>query len=210
MAGWIFGGLTQDVIGHDEVALLDQRAMAWAVEHRTTGLTGVMKAISWLGSNYVVVPLLLLIGGYLLLRRRDARPGAKLAVTVAGSIALYDIVKVIVGRPRPPETAWIGQYVGNAFPSGHATLTVAFYGMLAMILSTGRSIRTRILLWLGAALIALMVGASRIYLGAHWLTDVLGGYALGATWLAIVIAFTLVLARPGTDRPTSAPGQRFP
>jgi membrane protein DedA with SNARE-associated domain/membrane-associated PAP2 superfamily phosphatase len=199
MAGWIFGGLTQDVVGHDETALFDPRALQWVAAHRTTWLTTLMKTVTYLGANVVIVPVLLVVGGYYLVRRRDGRPGGKLAVTVVGAIALYDIAKAAVDRPRPPMTIWIGHFSGSAFPSGHATQTAAFYGMLVLILASGRSTRTRVLLWSVGAVIALLVGASRIYLGAHWLSDVLAGYALGVTWLAVVIASTLAFTKPGTD-----------
>src|SRR5437016_3371518 len=191
MTAWIFGGLTQDVLGHDEMALVDPKALRWVVVHRAGWLTGVMKSVTWLGSTAVIVPVMVLVGAYYLARRRDWRPAAKLSVALIGSIALYDIVRGAVERPRPPSGVWIGLYTGSAFTSGHATQTVAFYGMLALILTSGRSIRTRAWPWVAAALIALIVGASRVYLGAHWLSDVLGGYALGATWLAVVVAFTL-------------------
>ncbi len=65
--------------------------------------------------------------------------------------------------------------------------------MLAVVLSTGRSGKVQALLWSGAGTITAIVGASRIYLGGHWLTDVLGGLALGATWLASVVAVMLVM-----------------
>jgi len=200
VAAWIFTGLTQDVVAHDETALLDPRMLHWVLAHRTAWLTTVMKTVTWLGSNVVIVPVLLLVAAFYLLRRRDWRPGAKLAVAVGGAIVLYDIVKAAVGRARPPATVWIGHYSGGAFPSGHATQTVAFYGMLALTLTTGRSVRTWVLLWTGAAMIALLVGASRIYLGAHWLSDVVGGYALGAAWLAAVVAHTLAATKPRRDR----------
>jgi undecaprenyl-diphosphatase len=67
--------------------------------------------------------------------------------------------------------------------------------MLAIVLGAGLSIRRRAILWSAAALVVLIVGASRIYLGAHWLTDVLAGYALGATWVAIVVAVLLITSR---------------
>ena len=98
-------------------------------------------------------------------------------------------------RPRPPAAIWIGHYTGAAFPSGHATQSTAFYAMLAVVLGAGLSIRKQAVLWSAAALVVLIVGASRIYLGAHWLTDVLAGYALGATWVAIVIAVLLITSQ---------------
>lgn len=193
LAAWAFAGLTQDVVGHDETVLVDHRVSAWVVSHRTDWLTSVMKIATWLGSTAVIVPVLVLVAVVLIVRRRDWRSAALLAIAVAGAIALYDIVKPAVGRARPPAALWIGHYSGAAFPSGHATQSIAFYGMLAVVLSVGRPLRTRTFLWIGAAVVTLVVGVSRIYLGAHWLTDVLGGYALGATWLAFVVAMSLLI-----------------
>ncbi len=118
-------------------------------------------------------------------------------VAVAGAAGLYTIVKPVVGEARPPATVWIGHFDGAAFPSGHVTQAVAFYGVLALVLSVRLSLRARAFLWTGAGFIAAAVGASRIYLGAHWLTDVLAGYALGVAWIALVMAVSLVLAPPG-------------
>jgi len=111
-----------------------------------------------------------------------------------------------VDRPRPSSAIWIGHYSGAAFPSGHTTQAVAFYAMLALILSAGRSVRSRTTVWAGAALIALLVGASRVYLGAQWLSDVLGGYALGVAWVALVVAVSLIAFRP-RNRVVESQGQ---
>ena len=113
---------------------------------------------------------------------------------MAGAVGLYNIVKPLIGRPRPPPTIWIGHYSGAAFPSGHATQSVAFYAMLAIVLGAGKSPWVKAVLWSVAALVALAVGGSRIYLGAHWLTDVLGGYALGASWVATVVIVVLAVS----------------
>jgi membrane protein DedA with SNARE-associated domain/membrane-associated phospholipid phosphatase len=203
LAAWTFGGLTQDVIGHDEVARLDPRVESFVIAHRTGALTGVMKAVTWLGSTAVVIPLGAVLAGYFLLHRRDWRPGALFAVALGGAIALYDIVKATVGRARPAMGLWIGHYSGHAFPSGHATQSIAFYGMAALMLGAGHTPKAKAWLWAGAAVVVFTVGASRLYLGAHWLSDVLGGWALGATWLALVVAVTLTLQ--GTRR-----GERTP
>ena len=191
IAGWLFGGLTQDVLGHDDSVLADPRITSLVVARRVGWLTSSMELLTWLGSTVVVVPAAILIGGSLFVRRRDWRPLAMLTAAVAGAIALYDMFKPAVGRARPPSSIWIGHYGGGAFPSGHATAAVAFYGMLALILSRGARPGTKAVVWFGATFVALIVGASRVYLGAHWLTDVIGGYALGTTWLAVLSAIAL-------------------
>jgi membrane-associated phospholipid phosphatase len=199
LAAWAFGGLTQDVTGHDDTALADPHVTAWVIAHRTGWLTSALQVLTWLGSTAVIIPAGLATGLYFAIRRRDWRPLALLTVAVAGAVGLYDIVKALVGRPRPPAAIWIGHYTGAAFPSGHATQSVAFYAMLAIALGAGLSIRRRVILWSAAALVMLIVDASRIYLGAHWLTDVLAGYALGATWVAIVVVVLLTTSR-GTGK----------
>jgi len=143
----------------------------------------------------VIVPLLVIVSGSVFVARRSWRPAAMLALTVGGAILLEAIVRGAVDRARPPAELWIGHYSGAAFPSGHAAQAVAFYGVLALIASSGRAPRQRALLWSAAAVLALVVGASRLYLGAHWLTDVLGGYALGGAWLILVMAIFLLAAR---------------
>jgi undecaprenyl-diphosphatase len=180
LAAWAFGGLTQDVAGHDDTVRADPHVTAWVIAHRTGWLTSALQVLTWLGSTAVIIPAGLAVGLYFLFRRRTWQPLALLAAAVAGAIGLYGIVKPLVGRPRPPAAIWIGHYTGAAFPSGHATQSAAFYAMLAIVLGAGLSARGRAILWSAAALVVLIVGASRIYLAAHWLTDVLAGYALGA------------------------------
>jgi undecaprenyl-diphosphatase len=110
-----------------------------------------------------------------------------LAVAFLGAAGLYDIVKPAVGRAWPPAGLQVGgPDIGNAFTSGHATQSIAFYGMLAVVIVWYMP-KCRLLVAIGAALVTLVIGASRLYLGVHWLTDVLGGYALGLMWLSLVM-----------------------
>jgi membrane protein DedA with SNARE-associated domain/membrane-associated phospholipid phosphatase len=209
LAGWAFGGLTQDVVGRDEMALVDPKVTSWVVGHRMSALTVVLNVLTWLGSIGVIVPLGLALGGWFLLRRRDWRPLAMLAVTVGGAVATFHIVKPIVGRPRPPASLWIGHYTGAAFPSGHATQAVSFYAMAAILVATRASIRRRALTWALAAAVVLIVGFSRLYLGAHWLTDVLGGYAIAVTWVALVAAVRLGTSGAQRDPSVGSDTGRF-
>jgi membrane-associated phospholipid phosphatase len=194
LAALAFGVITQDVAGHDGMAVHDPRVTGWMVAHRAEWLTSILRVITWLGSTAVIIPLGVIVGGFFVLRRRRWQPLALLAAAVAGAVGLYDIVKPLIGRPRPTSAIWIGHFSGAAFPSGHAAQSVALYAMLAIVLGAGRSASAKTMLWSVAALVALVVGGSRIYLGAHWLTDVLGGYALGACWVAAVVIVMLAIS----------------
>ena len=215
LAALAFGGITQDVVGHHEATLLDLHVTAWAVAHRIDWLTIVIRVATWLGSTAVIVPLAVIVGVFFMLCRHRWWPIAFLAAAIGGAVGLYDIVKSLVGRPRPPSAIWIGHFSGAAFPSGHATQSVACYSALAIILGAGRPPAVKTVLWSVAGLVVLVVGASRIYLGAHWLTDVLGGYALGASWVAVITTVALVtwpdaLVRSGSGgcSPAGADGPR--
>jgi membrane protein DedA with SNARE-associated domain/membrane-associated phospholipid phosphatase len=198
-AAWWFGILIEDVLSHNDSVLSDPRILSFVIAHRNGALTAFMKVVTWLGSVALLFPLLAIVAGYFWFRAKDWRSGARLAAALLGSVLLYDFVKPAVARPRPPAHMWIGSYSGWSFPSGHATQAIAFYGMVAFLLSASRSPRARALIWTASGLITLVVGASRVYLAAHWLTDVLGGFALGATWTAVIIAVTLWAAR-GKER----------
>ena len=204
LAAVAFGVVTRDVAGHDGMAGHDPRVTAWMVAHRDGWLTSVLRVVTWLGSTAVIIPLGVIAGVFFVLRRRRWQPLALLAAAVAGAVSLYNIVKPLTGRPRPPPAIWIGHYSGAAFPSGHAAQSVAFYAMLAIVLGAGRSPRAKTVLWSAAALVVLAVGGSRIYLGAHWLTDVLGGYALGACWVATVVIVMLAALSPEPAGPKPA------
>ena len=110
-----------------------------------------MKVVTWLGGAAILIPLGVVLAAYFVLRRRDWRPGVLVATVLGGAIVLYDVVKPAVGRARPPIRFWIGHYSGHAFPSGHATQSLAFYAVAALILGAGRSLKVKARLWVGAA-----------------------------------------------------------
>jgi membrane-associated phospholipid phosphatase len=92
----------------------------------------------------------------------------------------------MAGRPRPPASLHLIGVSGFGFPSGHATTVLACWGLVALLLGAGRSIRVKIVLWTAAVVIVALVGLSRIYLGVHWWTDVVAGFALGGLWLCLL------------------------
>ena len=189
-----FGLLLWSVLAQGGLTLADQGVATFIAGHRLAWLTPVMELVTWLGSSFFIVPFGLAAGGYVWRRRHTWRPLVMVAVAFLGAAGLYDIVKPAVGRARPGAALQVGgPDVGNAFPSGHATQTISFYGMLAVVLIICYAPRRRWPFLLGAAVVTLVVGASRLYLGVHWLTDVLGGYALGLAWLSLVMVTSLLL-----------------
>ena len=189
-----FGLLLWSVLAHGGLTLADQGLATFIAGHRPGWLTPLMQLVTWLGSSFFIIPGGLAVGGYLWFRRRSWQSVVMMAAAFLGAAGLYDIVKPAVGRSRPPAALQVGgPDEGWAFPSGHATQSISFYAMLAVVLTICYAPRRRLLLAIGAALVTLVVGASRLYLGVHWLTDVLGGYALGLAWLAVVMVTTLLL-----------------
>ena len=183
-AGWAFGAVLQDVLARDELALVDQPVALFFVAHREPWLTRLMQDLTNLGSVRLLLPLIVLVGVGWWLRRRTWRPLALLAAAYLGADLAFNAVKELVQRPRPPAGILLKPVTGPSFPSGHATQAVAVYGMLAALAAAATSSWARkVGAWAAAVVIVGVVAVSRLYLGAHWLTDVLGGLALGAAWL---------------------------
>ncbi len=189
------------VVSASDTLSVDQSVLTWVGEHRSSAVTSAMRTVTWLGSAAVLYPATLVLALDWWRRERDWRAGALLAASLAGSTALYNIFKRITERPRPPASDALGTYSHWSFPSGHATQCMAFSAMLLVLVwLTGRPrLQLRAI---AAAVVVLAVGASRIYLGAHWFTDVLGGYALGAAWVSLLTAVGLktILRAPPRDR----------
>lgn len=201
--GGAFGWLTAVVAGGG-TNRVDLPVERWVIEHRVGFGTSVWSILTHLGSSVVLWPVIGIaaIGG---VWRGRAWPSAVVLMASLGGVLLAkDIVKSLVNRPRPPSGAWLTEASGLAYPSGHAMQALAVFGALAMVLSAGRSRRVRAALWASALALALIVGWSRLYLGVHWLTDVLGGYALAGTWVAVLATPWLAL-RPRAEPARSEP-----
>jgi membrane-associated phospholipid phosphatase len=189
-----FGVLLWSVLVHGGLTAADSSSATYIAGHRPEWLTPLVQLVTWLGSSFFIIPFGLAVSGYLWLRRHTWRPLIMMAGAFLGAAGLYDIVKPAVGRARPSAALQVGgPDEGWAFTSGHATQSIAFYGMLAVVIIVWWAPNRRLLIAFGAALIVLVVGASRLYLGVHWLTDVLGGYALGLAWLSLVMVTSLAL-----------------
>ena len=190
IAAWIFLGLTQDVVANEEAVLSDPGITRFFVDHRAAWATSLFRSVTWLGSNAALIPVVAIVAAYLLFRRKAWRPAVLLVAALAGANAWYRVVKPLVGRSRPPLALHLVGVSGDSFPSGHATAAVAVWGMVAVVVCAGRSGTFKAAAWTIAGLVVLLVGASRIYLGVHWWTDVMAGTALGGLWLCLLVGAT--------------------
>lgn len=192
IAGWAFAETFDAIIGADGIARADQPVASWFDAHRTAGLTSVMRTVSTLGGGTGAALVAGLVGvvGW---RRWGRREAVVMGASFGGALALSQAIKHLVGRTRPtnPGTA----FDGFAFPSGHTTVAVAVWGAVALLLATRQPWRRQVAVWTIAIGVGALVGFSRAYLGAHWLTDVIGGWLLGTVWLASIVGADALIRR---------------
>jgi undecaprenyl-diphosphatase len=167
------------------------------------GLVTVVKAVTWLGSSGVLWTLIAAAVVVLAVRRRW-RLVAYLLVTGAGALVLDPVLKSLVGRLRPVVAHPIAHGAGNSFPSGHSLGSIVCYGALFLVFLPATRGRWRRVFTAAVVTLIAVIGISRILLGVHYLSDVLGAWALGITWLGIT-AFAFELSRYATGQPVTDP-----
>jgi len=145
----------------------------------------------------------------LLAARREWIVLAGWLAAFAGGGLLDVVLKLVIRRPRPPGAAAFLQHFSWSFPSGHAMASLIGYGMLAYVLTLlwihRRSAQIAVVL--GAALLIIVIGFSRLYLGVHYFSDVVGGYAAGVLWLSACISGLEVARRWRAGPPPAAPSK---
>lgn len=173
-----------DFVAGDPVLLLDARLAQWLHALQSPEPLRIATLLSAIGGHLVVVPLTAALLVWLLLRRQVAL-AIGLAVSVAGSVAAVAALKLVFQRPRSP----LGYFAetSNSFPSGHAGSSIGAFGMMFYVLWRAGKIRAETAL-LGAGLVALSIGGSRIYLIEHYASDVFSGWLVGALALVSAIA----------------------
>lgn len=157
---------------------LDHAVLGWLVQHRSGGLTTAAIVITNAGSP-VAMGLLAALAGVILWRRHSPRTGIVVVATLACAAGVSTLTKTLVGAQRPPRAVQLLLEVDHSYPSGHVMGTLALLGIVAVVLGRGRSRAVRIGLGVGVASITLVVALTRLYLGVHWLSDVVGGSLLG-------------------------------
>ncbi|MEU5390258.1 phosphatase PAP2 family protein [Streptomyces tibetensis] len=184
-----FGLLALVVVGGDGAVLFtDEDLHTWPLAHRPAVAVALARGLTATGTGVVPYVLAVLAG---LVAARAAR-GRLLAVALCvaclgtGQGARYGVMRLIA-RPRPPRAEWATHASGWSFPSGHATTATLTAGLLVVAVLM-RAPRGRTALALAACCWGALVGLSRVYLGVHWFTDVLGGWLFGIGWLGLCLA----------------------
>jgi undecaprenyl-diphosphatase len=152
-------------------------------------LTLAMRILTWLGSIALMGPAGA-AAAWLWVRRGRRRAAVLLVVTLAGAIVCDLVLKSAFHRPRPVPFFGLATPASYSFPSGHALISCCFYGLLAGL----RERRPRWPGWAGAALLVAVIGFSRVYLGVHYPSDVIAGYAAGAAWTLTASLFVRLLS----------------
>lgn len=195
VVGWAFGMVVDDVISRKDLAGLDGTVYRYLLEHRDSALTTASKAMSVLGGTAVLTGLTMAIAGLVWWRTRRPRDLVMPALAVTGSWVLVELIKVAVHRPPPPVVDMLAGNPGFAFPSGQATRSAACLLTLAFVVNgILPSWRSKVVVVTAAFSLSTLIGLARLTLAVHWLTDVLGGWALGTLWFAVVVVFTEVAA----------------
>ncbi len=177
------------VLGDVSATPGDLRVLHWVDRLRAGWITDAAKAVTWIGSLPVAASVVALAAAWLAVRRR-ALESVTLILGMTLTYVAVHVAKELVGRERPP-----GALVGTdglAYPSGHAAYAVALVAVAVALTRTAPALRTVGLVTI-ALVAAALVGATRLYLRAHYLSDVLGGFGLAATIFATCAAVALVV-----------------
>jgi undecaprenyl-diphosphatase len=192
----------------DGVAGLDRPALLWAMNLRTPASEVWVTAFTNLGTTLpmVVIGTILMVALYLRFRRRTII--VLMLVAAAGGIAFTIVGKALVGRSRPPLVDAVPPYEQSfSFPSGHTLNSTVVAGMLAyLVVWLADRAWVRVAAAIAATAWSLAMGFSRVFLGHHWLTDVMFAWLFGLAWLALLITVHQLLLRR-RPRPAERPGR---
>jgi membrane-associated phospholipid phosphatase len=179
------GEIAEDVRNGEPLTITDVRFSNWLHTHGSAPLTKVMWIITSLHASAVVCVAAVLVG-FVLWRRRERYWVAALWLSVFGGLLLNKTLKLVFHRARPHFDDPLLILKSYSFPSGHTMIATVFYGALvAFVFAKSKSWPLRILAAVLAMTLIASVAFSRVYLGAHYLSDVLGAMAEGLAWIAL-------------------------
>jgi membrane-associated phospholipid phosphatase len=208
IASRIYDSVTES----DGVAGFDRPVLNFMIALRTPAIDSIVTAYTNIAGP-IGMPILAVAAILILsLRRRSWTPAILIAAAGIGSLAMTIAGKDIIGRVRPPLSDAVAPYeYSPSFPSGHTLNAVVIAGVVAYLLLLRRSTtHGRVLTVTVAALFALTIGLSRVFLGHHWFTDVLAAWVLGAAWLALIITAHRLYITVRARHPAAIPGAPSP
>jgi membrane-associated phospholipid phosphatase len=192
---WLFGAIAEDVAEGDPLTIVDVRFSAWLQAHSAASVTFLMQLLSALHSLWFVGIMTLALSAYW--RIKGLRDWVLILLSaVFGGMLLNFLLKSVFLRARPQFDHPIVTLTTYSFPSGHTMMATVFYGALSwFVLSRSGNWPTRLFAISIPLIMIPLVGFSRIYLGAHYLSDVLGAMAEGLAWLAFCLICAEILKR---------------
>src|SRR5438093_8789294 len=192
---WLFGGVTEDVLHHDPLTAFDIAALHLLRSHATDLGDKIFSAVSVLGSPLAMAVIGVVVAAFLAIRRHWILLSGWVAA-FAGAGVLTTVLKNVIQRPRPIGADRFLHGESFSFPSGHALGSLIGYGMLAylLVLLVDRR-RQQLLIVAAAGVLIVAIGFSRLYLGVHYFSDIIGGYAAGLLWLSACISGLEVVRR---------------
>lgn len=197
---WSFGVIVDEVFFDADMVAIDEGITAWFRQHWGSAFTAPMLFITHGHSPLGV--LLMSVAAVIWMRRKRAHYWLlALVLSVPGGMLLNVLLKYTFERARPSFEQPLITLASYSFPSGHASGATFFYGLMAAwLLCSWRSWRARIAVVALAALMIVLVALSRVYLGAHYLSDVLAGIMVGCAWVTICITAVSTLRRHRAGR----------
>lgn len=182
---WAFGWIVDEQIRQGDTSN-DERLAEWLHGRATDPFNDVFRAITTLG-NFTTLVVVTVIAVTVFWRRRERTDAVFVLFAFLGAQVLSSAMKLGFRRERPFFPDPLATESSFSFPSGHALISLAVYGSIALVLARRLPRRVdRMLLYAATALLILAIGFSRLYLGVHFLSDVLAGFAAGAAWLALL------------------------
>ena len=183
---WLGAVMMQRFCACTAIPNLDSLVAQFAREHRTSALSHAMRGVTVLGSPRFTAELVIVTGLAIWVRMKTWRPLVILALVYAGAVILEVGLKMTIVRAPLSSGSGILAASVSSFPSGHSARAAGLYGALAYLFGQLHG-KWRVGLGTAAVLLTLVLGVSVVYLGWHRATDAIGGWALGAAWLAVVI-----------------------
>ncbi|WHQ45953.1 bifunctional DedA family/phosphatase PAP2 family protein [Alcaligenes faecalis] len=189
-ASWLFGGIAEDVLTGDPITVMDVHIAQWLHAHAAPWLTLAMQLVSMLHDT-MAMTIMTMAFAAILIAKRYWYWLLNLILAVPGGMLVNVLMKQAFQRTRPVFDHPLVNLTSYSFPSGHTVASTLFYGMLAaLIISKTASWSRRVWTVLLAFAIVSLVAFSRLYLGAHYLSDVLAALAEGLAWLALCLTGT--------------------